>query len=161
MLLNFNMNFMEMGLNGFLWQDANWAFFFSNLHLKMTTISHNLSQKQHPNRAVFPRKFKKIASVDYRSVSDICLGSQVSVIHQNRWHMCCVPHTGKYPKAHSPQWLACQRGEINDHLYGKKILVLNSLWTFYCGTKEIHTKPEEGNYFVVSLHYMICITIST
>ena len=116
MLLNFNMNFMEMGLNGFPWQDANWAFFFSNLHLKMTTISHNLSQKQHPNRAVFPRKFKKIPSVDYRSVSDICLGSQVSVIHQNRWHMCCVPHTGKYPKAHSPQWLACQRGEINDHL---------------------------------------------
>lgn len=28
MLLNFNINFMEMSLNGFLWLDMNRAFYF-------------------------------------------------------------------------------------------------------------------------------------
>lgn len=144
MLLNFNMNFMEMSLNGFLWLDLNSVFLFSNLHLKMATITHNLSQKWHPNKAVFQRKFRKIASVDYR---------------MSIWHLPWL-----LSECNSPKWVArvefaacweILRGPLHtvDRLPRKKNkwqcqrkenMVLNSLWTFYCSTRKSTLKQRRG-----------------
>lgn len=48
--------------------------------------NHNLSQKWHPNRAVFQRKFRKIANVDYRT---------------SVWYLLWLLR-----ECHSPEWVA-------------------------------------------------------
>lgn len=156
------MNFMEMSLNGFLWLDLNSVFLFSNLHLKMATITHNLSQKWHPNKAVFQRKFRKIASVDYR---------------MSIWHLPWL-----LSECNSPKWVArvqfaacweILRGPLHtvDRLPRKKNkwqclrkenMVLNSLWTFYCSTRKSTLKQRRGWFcYTFTLNDFLSFMIST
>lgn len=60
MLLNFNMNFMEMSLNGFLWLDLNSVFLFSNLHLKMATITQTYLRNDTQIRQCFKGNSEKL-----------------------------------------------------------------------------------------------------
>lgn len=63
MLLNFNINFMEMSLNAFLWLDLNKAFYFQIFIWKWQP--YPISYHRNDTQIVFQRKFSKIASVHY------------------------------------------------------------------------------------------------
>ena len=123
----------------------------------MATITHNLSQKWHPNRAVFQRKFRKIASVDY--------GMSI-------WHLPWL-----LSECNSPEWVArvqfaahweILRGPLctADRLPRKKNkwqslrkenMVLNSLWTFYCSTRKSALKQKKE---MILLHFYIKLFLS-
>lgn len=76
--------------------------------------------------------------------------------------MCAVCHTLGNTQRLTPTVASLPESRnkwpsLRKETIGAKFFVDILLWH----TKEIHTKPEEGNYFVISLHYMIRITIST
>lgn len=154
MLLNFNINFMEMSLNAFLWLDSNKAFYFQIFICKWQP--YPISYHRNDTQIVFRRKFSKIASIHY-GPSAWHSPWLLSECNAPKGRDVCSSPRGEHSEAHSAAHSLPSQGH-NRRPLRKENIGANSFMDTLLKHKKVHIKAEEGNDSVPCLHGMISNT---